>query len=78
MYAIRSYYASGRDYLSLTEAEIVKMDIASLEYEGTVKPSSEKAIHAGCYSKSDVNFVIHTHQLYASIVSGCEIRNNFV
>ncbi|MBN2880150.1 MAG: class II aldolase/adducin family protein [Clostridia bacterium] len=64
---------SGRDYLSLTEGEIVKMDIASLEYEGDIKPSSEKAIHAGCYGKGEINFVIHTHQLFASIVSGCGI-----
>lgn len=66
---------SGRDYLSLTREDIVKVDINTLEYEGSIKPSSEKGIHAACYKNKDVNFVIHTHQEYASIISGCRINN---
>ncbi len=64
---------SGKDYLSLTHDDIVKVTIKSLEYDGNVKPSSEKGAHANCYLAKDCGFVIHTHQLYASAVSACEI-----
>ncbi len=64
---------SGKDYLSLTHDDIVKVDINTLEYEGYIKPSSEKGAHANCYKEKDCGFVIHTHQLYASIISACEI-----
>lgn len=66
---------SGRDYLSLVRDDIVVIDINTLEYEGSIKPSSEKGIHAACYRAKDVNFVIHTHQEYASIISACRIHN---
>ncbi len=69
---------SGRDYLSLTADDIVVVNTADLTYEGDVKPSSEKGIHAQCYLlRPDINFVIHTHQANASIVSaiGCDINN---
>lgn len=60
---------SGRDYETLTPEELVKVKIADLSYEGSIKPSSEKGIHADAYSlRRNVNFVIHTHQLYASAV----------
>lgn len=60
---------SGRDYLSLTPEDIVVVNISDLQYEGDIKPSSEKGIHAACYRlRKDVNFVIHTHQTFASIV----------
>ena len=60
---------SGRAYETLKEEELVKVKIADLSYEGNIKPSSEKGIHAGAYAqRPDVNFVIHTHQLYASAV----------
>ncbi len=61
---------SGKPYESLTPDDIVTVNIEDLEYEGDVKPSSEKGIHAQCYKlRPDVNFVIHTHQMNASIVS---------
>lgn len=68
---------SGRDYLSLSEDDIVIVNIADLSYDGDIKPSSEKGIHAKCYElRSDVNFVIHTHQTYASLagLSGLDIN----
>lgn len=68
---------SGRDYLSLTEDDIVIVSIADLSYDGDIKPSSEKGIHAKCYElRRDVNFVIHTHQTYASLagLSGLDIN----
>ena len=61
---------SGRAYEDLTPDQIVITSIADCSYEGTVKPSSEKWIHADAYRlRPDVNFVIHTHQNYASALS---------
>ncbi len=61
---------SGRDYMTLREDEIVKLDIEEMNYEGDIKPSSEKKIHRAIYSlKEDAGFIIHTHQHNASAVS---------
>lgn len=60
---------SGRDYMSLTPDDIVVVDIDG-NYEGNVKPSSEKGVHAAAYKlRQDVNFVIHTHQVNATSLS---------
>lgn len=69
---------SGMAYDALTPDDIVLVNIADLSYEGDVKPSSEKGIHASCYElRPDINFVIHTHQKNASVVStlGLDINN---
>ncbi|MBS6628470.1 MAG: class II aldolase/adducin family protein [Clostridiales bacterium] len=69
---------SGRSYENLTPDEIVVVNIEDCSYEGDVKPSSEKGIHADAYKHHPtVDFVIHTHQKAATIVSatGMEIRN---
>ncbi|NLY38531.1 MAG: class II aldolase/adducin family protein [Firmicutes bacterium] len=61
---------SGRLYHNLTAADIVVVNIADGSYEGEIKPSSEKGIHAAVYSRRrDINFIIHTHQVNASIAS---------
>lgn len=61
---------SGRDYLTLQPEEIVEVAIADLSYQGSLKPSSEKGVHAEVYKlHPEVNFVIHTHQDHASSVS---------
>lgn len=63
---------SGRDYISLTTDEIVTVKISDCSYSGNIKPSSEKGIHAEVYSLyPEANFVIHTHQKNASVVSAC-------
>jgi len=60
----------GRAYGTLTPDDIVLLNIADCSYEGNIKPSSEKGIHASVYRlRKDINFVIHTHQLYASVLS---------
>lgn len=60
---------SGRAYETLTPDEIVLVNIADCSYEGNIKPSSEKGIHASVYAmRPEMNFVIHTHQTYASVV----------
>ncbi len=69
---------SGKAYDTLTPDDIVLVNIADLSYDGDVKPSSEKGIHASCYElRPDINFVIHTHQKNASVVStlGLDINN---
>lgn len=69
---------SGKAYDTLTPDDIVLVNIEDLSYDGDVKPSSEKGIHASCYQlRPDVNFVIHTHQKNASVVStlGLDINN---
>lgn len=69
---------SGIAYEDLTPEKIVLVNIADCTYDGDIKPSSEKGIHAACYAlRPEVNFVIHTHQVNASIVSalGRDINN---
>ena len=70
---------SGRAYETLTPEEIVLVNIEDLEYEGEIKPSSEKGIHAACYKlRPEIGFVIHTHQVNASIVSALGMDINHV
>lgn len=60
---------SGRAYDTLRPEELVKVNMTNLSYQGALKPSSEKGIHAHAYLlKENVSFIIHTHQLYASAV----------
>lgn len=67
---------SGRDYHSLTPEEIVEVQISDLSYHGDIKPSSEKGAHAEVYKQfPEVNFVIHTHQEYASALSVLENKS---
>ena len=69
---------SGRAYEDLTPEEIVIVNIEDCEYDGEINPSSEKGVHAAAYRHHpEVDFVIHTHQRAATIVSitGMQIRN---
>ena len=68
--AVFAITASGRNYLTLTEEEVIEVKVDDLSYDGTVKPSSEKKIHRAVYQlREDAQFVIHTHQNNASAVS---------
>lgn len=61
---------SGRSYDELTPADIVEVQTDNCKWSGSVKPSSEKGIHAGVYRlRSDIQAVIHTHQVNASVVA---------
>lgn len=69
---------SGRAYEDLTADEIVVVNIDDCSYEGDIKPSSEKGVHAAAYRHHpEVDFVIHTHQKAATIVSitGMDVTN---
>jgi L-fuculose-phosphate aldolase len=66
---------SGKGYDALTPADIAVLHIKDLSVApdetgqpNTVKPSSEKGIHAAVYAqRPETGFVIHTHQFLASI-----------
>jgi L-fuculose-phosphate aldolase len=61
---------SGKAYESLTPEDIVLVNISDCSYEGKVKPSGEKGIHAKAYAlRPEAGFVIHTHQRNASIAA---------
>ncbi len=66
---------SGLPYETLTPAEIVVVNIADASYEGNIKPSSEKGLHAAVYKqRNDVNFIAHTHQAAASALSPLQMN----
>lgn len=61
---------SGRAYETLTTDEIVLCRTEDCSYDGEIKPSSEKRLHALIYQTyPEMNFVIHTHQKHASVIS---------
>ena len=60
---------SGLGYEGMTPEDVPIYNLTDGTYEGPRKPSSEKKIHASAYQIfDDVNFVIHTHQDYATAV----------
>ena len=61
---------SGLSYDLTTPEDLVKVKIKDCSYDKTQrKPSSEKLIHSKAYElRKDVNFVVHTHQFYASAI----------
>lgn len=69
---------SGRAYDTLRPEDLVKVNIKGEAYEGRYKPSSEKGVHTAAYQlRRDVDFVIHTHQFYASAVCAEEVDTLF-
>lgn len=59
---------SGLDYLRLTPADMVKVNLHTLAYEGGLKPTSEKGLHAAIYqNRPDAGAIIHTHAKYCSV-----------
>lgn len=67
---------SGLDYNRLTAEDMVKVNIKTLEYEGNLKPTSEKGLHAGIYAmRPEIGSVIHTHSKYASVFAAarCDV-----
>lgn len=63
--------ASGRNYMKLTEEEVIDVKISDLSWSGDFKPSSEMLMHREIYRvRPETEFIIHTHQKYASAM-GC-------
>ena len=64
---------SGRPYAELTPDDMVKVNFYTLEFEGTIKPSSELKLHCEVYkNRPHISACIHTHQMYASIVAAAQ------
>ena len=58
---------SGLDYMTMQDSDIVEVNITSGEWKGNHKPSGERGVHKAAYQVfKDVNFVVHTHQNYAT------------
>ena len=66
---------SGLGYETLTAEDIPVFNMEDETWTGR-KPSSEKRIHAACYAAfPEVNFVIHTHQDYATAIGLVSAEN---
>jgi L-fuculose-phosphate aldolase len=64
---------SGRPYAELTPADMVLVNFHTLAFEGSIKPSSELKLHCEVYkNRPHIEAVIHTHQMYASIVAAAQ------
>jgi L-fuculose-phosphate aldolase len=64
---------SGRRYDELTPGDMVLVNFYTLAFEGHIKPSSELKLHCEIYkSRPHIMAVIHTHQMYASIVAAAQ------
>lgn len=64
---------SGISYTNLSPEDMVKVDINSLEYEGSLKPTSEKDLHAAIYKeRSEVNAIIHAHSKYTCMYAATD------
>lgn len=54
----------------LAPADLVRVRVSDGSYDGNIKPSSEKGIHAAAYGlRQQTGFIIHTHQFFASVVA---------
>ncbi|WP_029409583.1 class II aldolase/adducin family protein [Treponema pedis] len=63
---------SGCGYENLKPDNIVLLNINTPDLFGSVRPSSERLLHAEIYKKkSSIRFIIHTHQKFASAAAGC-------
>ncbi|PMP71254.1 MAG: class II aldolase family protein [Mesoaciditoga sp.] len=61
---------SGIPYDAIKEEDLVLCDRYGNVVEGNLLPSSELKMHVSIYaSRKDVNAIVHTHSLYASIAS---------
>jgi L-ribulose-5-phosphate 4-epimerase len=61
---------SNYDYMKMTAEDVCILDFDLIVLEGRLKPSVESALHGAIYqARSDVNAIIHTHQVYASALS---------
>ena len=59
---------SGLDYRLLSPEDIVKVELATLEYGEQRKPTSEKRMHRDIFeARADVGAVIHTHAKHCGV-----------
>lgn len=61
---------SGMDYSTLTEDDIVVLNIDGEVVDGERTPSIESGLHLACYrARKEVNAVIHTHPIHSTVFS---------
>ena len=61
---------SNYDYMKMIPEDVCILDFELRPLEGQLAPSVESAMHGAIYqARSDVNAVVHTHQVYASALS---------
>jgi L-fuculose-phosphate aldolase len=61
---------SGMDYMQMQPDDVVVIDLQGNIVEGTRKPSSEVSFHLGLINqRTDVNAVVHTHQVFATTIA---------
>jgi L-fuculose-phosphate aldolase len=66
---------SGIDYDILEPEDIVKVNMYTLEYEGSLKPTSEKSLHAAILrERKEIGAVIHTHSPWCSVVAASRVK----
>lgn len=59
---------SGMDYQHLKPEDMVKVNIRNLSFEGALRPTTERRIHAGIYvRRPKIGAVVHTHSKYCCI-----------
>lgn len=69
---------SGVPYDKVNNNNLVVCKIEDCSYTGNVKPSGEKKVHAAIYKvRKDVNFILHTHQNYATAISVDGVDKDF-
>lgn len=68
---------SGKAYERLREEDLARVRVSDAASLDDINPSSEKGAHAVAYRlKSEIDFIIHTHQYYASCVAAeCKDRH---
>jgi len=58
------------DYMKMVPEDVCILTLDSESIEGMLKPSVETGMHAAIYkARSDVNAIIHTHQVYTSALT---------
>ncbi len=69
---------SGIRYEDIRPEMIVLVDMNDMSYQGDFKPSSEKLVHAATYkARKDCDFIIHTHQVFATCAGSLGIKKVF-
>lgn len=59
---------SGLTYNSITPYDIVRVELGTLEWEGRLKPTAEKNLHAALLNQhKDVQCIIHAHPVLCSV-----------
>ena len=66
---------SGIQYEDLTPDMIAMVNLSDLSWKGKCKPSSELLVHVACYNaKSSARFIIHTHQVFATVAGSLGVK----